>query len=305
MLFGGYSSQSVGMGKEFYDEYRIVQEYFEEASNCLGINFVKLCFASSDAQLSKIQNAYPSLFLVQTALAALLLQQGIRPTALAGYCDGEFSAFCVGGGINLPDGLYLIGKYAFLYEELLKSGAFGAQRVMGISAPELEQACQQASTEQEIVFIGIYYDQQDHLVTGHKKAIERLVTIITAQKQVRFEYAGVGLGLHSLLMKDIVKLVKMYMEKIDFKAMKIPCLSAFDGIGLVQGIELKVHLLDHIHKPLRYISLLPALQSYDVIIEIGKNSTLHHLVKQYYPEKQIFEIKKCADLCALKKALHK
>ena len=42
IVFPGYGSQFVGMGKDFYDESRIVQEYFEEAHNCLDINFVKL-----------------------------------------------------------------------------------------------------------------------------------------------------------------------------------------------------------------------------------------------------------------------
>ena len=42
LLFPGYGSQFVGMGKELYDEYRIVQEYFEEASNCLNNNFVNI-----------------------------------------------------------------------------------------------------------------------------------------------------------------------------------------------------------------------------------------------------------------------
>jgi [acyl-carrier-protein] S-malonyltransferase len=70
MLFPGYSSQFVGMGKELYDEYRVVQEFFEEASNCLNLNFVKLCFASSDAELSKVHKAYPAMFLVSTSIAA-------------------------------------------------------------------------------------------------------------------------------------------------------------------------------------------------------------------------------------------
>ena len=55
LLFPGYGSQFVGMGKELYDEYRIVQEYFEEASHVLNNNFVKLCFVSSDVEISKLK----------------------------------------------------------------------------------------------------------------------------------------------------------------------------------------------------------------------------------------------------------
>ena len=41
MLFPDYGSQYVGMAKELYDSSRVMQELFEEASNCLNINFVK------------------------------------------------------------------------------------------------------------------------------------------------------------------------------------------------------------------------------------------------------------------------
>src|SRR5579872_2129839 len=97
LLFPGYGSQFVGMGKELYDEHRIVQEYFEEASNCLNINFVKLCFASSDAELRKAENAYTALFLVSSAIAALLQQYGVTPHAVAGYNIGQLSAVHVAG----------------------------------------------------------------------------------------------------------------------------------------------------------------------------------------------------------------
>ena len=46
MIFPGQGSQYLGMGKDFYDSERIVQEFFEDASACLNKNFVKLCFAS-------------------------------------------------------------------------------------------------------------------------------------------------------------------------------------------------------------------------------------------------------------------
>ena len=82
LLFPGYGSQFVGMGKELYDEYRIVQEYFEEASHVLNNNFVKLCFASSDVELSKMVNAYTSLFLV----GSISLCSAKREWYTTGYC---------------------------------------------------------------------------------------------------------------------------------------------------------------------------------------------------------------------------
>ena len=62
MIFPGQGSQFLGMGKEFYDKERIFQELFEQASNCLDQNFVRLCFASSEKELCKTINAQTSIF---------------------------------------------------------------------------------------------------------------------------------------------------------------------------------------------------------------------------------------------------
>src|SRR5438045_2310441 len=159
ILFPGYGSQFVGMGKELYDESRIMQEYFEEAANCLNVNFVKLCFASSDAELAKMENAYPATFLVSCAIYALLKEEGIllhhggvNPELLrregqvtadivAGYNLGEYAALHAAGGISFPDGLYLLNKYAHFYEQALPALDVGILQITGISTRTLEKAC--------------------------------------------------------------------------------------------------------------------------------------------------------------------
>ena len=92
LLFPGYGSQYVGMAKDLYDESRTIQEYFEEAGNCLPINFVKLCFASSDTELSRMEHAYSATFLVSCAIHALLKEEGIKADVVAGYNLGEYTA---------------------------------------------------------------------------------------------------------------------------------------------------------------------------------------------------------------------
>ncbi|QQR53921.1 ACP S-malonyltransferase [bacterium] len=304
VVFPGYSGQYVGMGKDFYDNHRFVQEYFEEASSCLNLNFVKLCFASSDAELGKIHNAYPSLFLVSTAIGLLMINEGIIPSVLAGYCDGEFAALSVAKCINLADGLYFLSKYSVFYEDFIKKSKFSALRIMGVPAELLQEGCLTVSNGNEVVFVGICFSGTDHIVSGHRDALERLIDFLHGQKAIKFEHVSIGMGLHSPMMIDIVRLLKMYLEKLDFRPLKTPFVSALNGELVLDGPAAKNLLLRHIDGSLYYSKIVSYLADYDLIIEIGNRVMLHHLLKKEYPEKKIFEVRRSSDLLALQRLIH-
>ena len=42
LVFPGQGSQTIGMGKEFFEKYDLVKKLFEEADDTLGINLSKL-----------------------------------------------------------------------------------------------------------------------------------------------------------------------------------------------------------------------------------------------------------------------
>src|SRR5436309_5944274 len=62
--------------------------------------------------------AQPALFVIEYALARLLIQWGIRPQAMLGYSLGEYVAACVAGVLSLEDALLLVARRAQLIENL-------------------------------------------------------------------------------------------------------------------------------------------------------------------------------------------
>ena len=304
MLFPGYGSQYVGMAKELYDESRTVQEYFEDASNCLKTNFVKLCFASSDSDLSRIENAYTSTFLVSCAIHALLKEEGIVPEVLAGYNLGEYAAIYAAGGLTFPDGLYLLNKYASIYEEALASMNVGVIRVQGISTKMLELMCKEASSKNgERVFIAFYNSPTDHVVAGHTDAVAEVRGHVSRDPETTIGEMSVDVGLHSVLMQEVADKLAVHLEIVDFNSLAMPMICSADVCRVETGDQVRARVIEHVHTPVKWDTVMQSLADCDVLVEVGPGTMLSAMAKVQYPDKIVMSINKRSDITDLKKIL--
>ena len=297
MIFPGYGSQFVGMCKELYDSSRLVQEYFEEAANCLNSNVVKLCFASSDVELSKMQNAYPAMFLVSSSIAALLKQEGIEPHVVAGYNTGEYAALFAAKAMSFPDGLYLLHKYAQSYQELLDElKEVELVRVTGITVDELEVVCKQVRDTGAAVHVALQVSTTEHIVSGLVSAIEKVRESLSPLQGVKVKAVLPEFGLHSPLMDPVVGRLSMYLEKVDFHDLEVPIISGTNGEIFTSKDIVRTHIVNHINNSVRWPQAIAQLESCDCIIEVGPGNSLHSTVQACYPNKQILTVNKPEDI---------
>ncbi len=297
MVFPGYGSQFVGMGKELYDESRVMQEYFEEASNCLNINFVKLCFAASDAELARMENAYTALFLVSSAIGSLLKKEvGITPHIVTGYNTGEYAAMHTAGCFSFPDGLYLLSKFYTFYQELLTTGEFAGIKIVGLSAQEVRDVCLQATTQEYMATIAAYDSPVRHTVMGHVRAITAIQERLAEVSKVEVDDEPVEAGLHSSIMDPVALQLKLYLEKVDFKTLEVPLITNADAKEVTDGSAVKTALIKQIHSPILWLTSMSRLIECDVIVEVGPGTSLTRLLQSYYPEKKCIAINKKSDI---------
>lgn len=304
MLFPGYGNQFVGMCKELYDSSRRMQEFFEEAANCLNVNIIKLCYASSDSELSKITNATPTIFVISAAIAQLLKDAGIEPNIIAGYNIGEFTALWKSQALTFPDALYVLNKYTTLYQELLDNQKdVGALRITGIPCQEIEELCNTIRQDGTSIYYAIRYSDQEHYVVGLEPALQKLQEQLSCHKTVKIKQAPLELGLHCALMEPVVSRLSLHLEKIDFHAIQIPLISSTQGSPTINAQDARTLLLSHINSPVNWGNTIAQFESCDLIIITGPGNSLQTSLEACYPDKRIITVNKledielCASLC--------
>src|SRR5204863_8094707 len=101
----------------------------------------------------------------------------------------------------------------------------------------------------------------DHVVAGNRDQLSEIRDSIESPGAVN--YIGVEAGLHCELMNQVVEQFKIYLEKVDFKDLRIPLISGIDGEMITQGTDTKDRFIRHINSPLMFNTVMHLLADYD------------------------------------------
>ena len=298
IIFPGYGQQYITMCKDVYDEIRLAQELFDQASLVSDINYVKLIFADSDIQLAKIEHAYGAIYLVECALYSILKEKGLSPEFVAGYGTGEYAAMYAAGALSFEDGLYLLQKYANLVQQF--SEQFENYSVLhipkGLSTQELEKLISEDITPGERLYISAYNTDKDHILAGTKAAIDQVQELcerIDIKKIKRYSYEA---ELHSDILAPVFDQLKMYFHKVVFKNLQIPLITNVDGAYITTADSAEAASLRRITEPVLWKEVMDGFIGCDVIISVGPGDQLVKWAQQMYPDKKIIQVIKLDDI---------
>jgi [acyl-carrier-protein] S-malonyltransferase len=304
MIFPGQGSQSIGMGKSFYENSPLAREMFERAGERIGVDFSKLLFEENE-QLNETAYTQPAILLV--SMIAYKLFQVAHPTEAVlflGHSLGEFSALCASGAIDYVDAVELVHKRGALMQSSCEAIDAGMMAILGLDDAIVDELCKKANDEGKQVWPANFNQNGQLVVAGLKSDLQAMESTFKEAGAKRALLLNMSIASHCPLLSSAQEPLASEMEKMVHDTFSAPIVSNVTTQKYATKSEAVTLLKDQLIKPVQYKQSIEAISGeIDLMIEFGNGTVLKGLNKRNAPNVETLAISDMETLSKVCEAL--
>jgi [acyl-carrier-protein] S-malonyltransferase len=301
LLFPGQGSQVVGMGSEFYNNFKIVKKIFNQADEKLNYSISKLILEGPEDKLQLTQNTQPAILTVSYSIFRVLKDEfGFdlkNFKFFAGHSLGEYSALVCSNSLGFDDALYLLHERGKAMQEAVPLGEGSMIAVLGIKIEELINLLKQIDTKKGICEIANDNAVGQVIVSGNKQKVELLQGLLK-EKKIKSIPLKVSAPFHCSLMKPAAKIMEEKIQKTDFKNPLFNIVNNVTATPETNSDNIKRLLIEQIFSTVNWRKSIINISKTGVkdFIEIGPGKALTGMVKRTIKEANCFSINTITDI---------
>ena len=284
VVFPGQGSQVVGMGKELYDKYKIVQDLFNEADETLGFSLSKLIIDGPKDDLDLTINTQPAIFLTSYSIFKVIKDEHnmdlSNAHAFAGHSLGEYSALACAGYLNFNETLKILKLRGQSMQNAVPKGIGGMLAVLGTTTEAIEKILDENKDNFQAQIANDNSDGQI-VVSGKLEDLKKMMENLNENK-IKNIQLPVSAPFHCSLMKKATENMRGPLNKLSIESVGINIVSNVTALAVNEPSKIKELLIKQIENRVRWReSILKMIdEGVDNFIEIGPGKVLAGLIKR-------------------------
>ncbi len=281
-LFPGQGSQTVGMGKDLFDNFAAAREVFEEADEALGFSLSEMCFSGTDEDLALTANTQPAILTTSIAALRAMIGEGFpSPDFVAGHSLGEYSALVAAGSLSFSDAVQAVRKRGTYMQEAVPVGVGAMAAILGLPLETVEIACAEAAEGETCSPANINSPAQI-VIAGNSDAVDRAIDLLKERGAKRAIRLNVSAPFHCALMKPAQDRLAADLENVGFADLRFPLIENVSAEPNSSGERARNALITQVSSPVRWAQSMETLLAEEVttFVEVGAGKVLSGLVRQ-------------------------
>lgn len=277
-LFSGQGSQYYQMGKELYHHQPVFRHWMRHLDECYynisGKSVINELYADHNQTgkaFDRLAFTHPSIFMVEYALAQVLIENRIYPDYVLGTSLGEFAAVAIAGAVDYATALECLTVQAELVEERCLPGGM----IAVLAHESLFEAEPVFTRNSELVSVNY---ESHFVVSGGARELSELEAYLK-ERRIPYQSLPVHYGFHSRWIDAAASPYKRYISGMLFKHPEAAIISGWAG-GAVNEFE-PDYWWNAVREPIRFRSALQSLLPGEEkrFIDVGPSGTLANFVK--------------------------
>jgi [acyl-carrier-protein] S-malonyltransferase len=316
-IFPGQGSQIVGMGRDLAAAFSVAREVFEEVDETLKERLSRLMFEGPGEELVLTENAQPALMAHSLAVLRVLEREGgfvlrEKVAMVAGHSLGEYSALAAAGSFSIADAARLLKLRGQAMQRAVAAREGAMAAFLGAEMAQVEAICAEAARvpdsetdEREVIAAANDNGAGQIVVSGHRGAVERAITIATSQGVRRAMLLPVSAPFHCPLMAPAAEAMAEALETTPPGIPAVPLVANVSASKATDPAVIGDLLVRQVTAMVRWRESVNAMveMGVDSFVELGAGKILSGLVRRIAPDAATAAAANPAEVEAVLKAL--
>ena len=283
------------MGRALAEAFPAARLLFDEVDEALSQPLSRLMFDGPERELTLTENAQPALMAASLAVVRVLegefgFDVERQLAFVAGHSLGEYSALAAAKALTVGDAARLLKLRGQAMQQAVPVGQGAMAALIGLDVEAARMVAQKATRagidHDEVCAVANDNGPGQAVVSGHRSAVERVITIAREYGARRSVLLPVSAAFHSPLLAPAADAMAVALAKVALRRPLVPLVANVTASAISEPCEIKELLVKQVTAMVRWREsvLFLADSAVDEIVEIGTGRVLSGLAKRIAPD---------------------